>query len=524
MIRIREVKVPINEDNVKKYVCKKLSINLNEILDLKINKKSIDARKKEIYFVYEVDISVKNEKSILKRKNKDIFQTPYEVYNFNNFGSKEMNKRPLIIGSGPAGLFCAYLLAENGYRPIIIERGEKIEDRVKTVLKFWDENVLNENSNVQFGEGGAGTFSDGKLNTLVKDKNFRMKKVFEIFVKMGAPSEILYLNKPHIGTDILRNVIINMREKIISLGGEFCYNSLLTDINVFDGKVNSVIINDKEVLCDDLVLAIGHSSRETFKMLYDKGFNMEAKPFAVGIRIQHSQDLINKNQYGDINLPPASYKLTYKSSDNRGVYSFCMCPGGYVVNASSFKDRLVINGMSNYDRDSKVANSAIVVSVSPEDFGFNPLDGVRFQNSSEEKAYKIAGGKIPVQCYKDFRENHITQKIDKKSVRFKGEYEVANINDLFPPYVTKALKEAIDYFNTKINGFNADDVVLAASESRTSSPVRIIRDENLETNFKGIYPAGEGAGYAGGITTSAMDGIKVAESIMSKYKPFERIG
>ena len=520
MIRIKEIRVPINDDNLKKHVSKKLSISLSDILEIKINKKSIDARRKEIYYVYEVDALVKNEESILENKNKDIIVTPKEVYSFTNFGSKKILKRPIIIGSGPAGLFCAYLLALYGYKPIVVERGEKIENRIKTVSKFWDKGVLDKNSNVQFGEGGAGTFSDGKLNTLVKDKNFRMKKVFETFVEMGAPEEILYLNKPHIGTDILRDVIINMRSKIISLGGEFRYNTLFSDINIEDGYVKSIILNGKEVLCDDLVLAIGHSSRDTFKMLYDKGFNMEAKSFAVGIRIQHAQELINKNQYGDNKLPPASYKLTYNVG-GRGVYSFCMCPGGFVVNSSSEENRLVINGMSNYKRDSGLANSAIVVTVSPSDFGNHPLDGIAFQRSLEEKTYKIGNGKIPVQYFKDFKNNIETIKINEDNVRFKGDYKCCNLNKIFPFYINSSLKEAILYFDNKIKGFADDKVVLAAVESRTSSPVRIIRDENFESNYKGVYPAGEGAGYAGGITTSAMDGIKIAEAIMSKYAPFK---
>ena len=523
MIRLREIKVPVFDDDIKKYLCKKFPIDLNDILDLKTNKKSIDARKKEIYFVYEVDISLKNEKILLQKKYKNISITPKEIYLFNNFGSKKIKKRPVIVGSGPAGLFCAYLLSENGYRPIIIERGEKIEDRVKTVSKFWKDGNLDKNSNVQFGEGGAGTFSDGKLNTLVKDKSFRMKKVFEIFVEMGAPKDILYVNKPHIGTDILRDVIINMRNKIISLGGEFRYNNLMSDINIESDSIKSIILNNKEELfCDDLVLAIGHSSRDTFSLLYNKNFNMEAKPFAVGIRVQHSQKMINLHQYGNYDLPPASYKLTHKCSNGRGVYSFCMCPGGFVVNASSEEKSLVINGMSNNDRNSGVANSAIVVTVSPKDFGMHPLDGMNFQRDLEEKTYKIGNGNIPIQYYKDFKDNKLTNTKSVQNVKFKGNYQFANLNLIMPNYITDSLKEGIDSFNSKINGFNNDDVILAAIESRTSSPVRIIRNENFESNFKGIYPAGEGAGYAGGITTSAIDGIKIAEVIMGKYAPFER--
>lgn len=524
MLRVRQIKVPLNDTDIENHIASKLKISTENILSFKINKKSIDARKKDnIHYVYEVDVNLVNEDKILKRKSNDILTTPKEKYIFKDFGSKQLTNRPVIIGSGPAGLFTAYLLAENGYKPLIIERGEKIEDRVKTVEAFWKKGILNENSNVQFGEGGAGTFSDGKLNTLVKDKNNRMKKVFETFVQMGAPEEILYLNKPHIGTDLLRNVIINMRNKIIEMGGEFKYNTTMTDIIIKNNNINSIILNNKEeITCQTLVLAIGHSSRDTFEMLYNKNFKMSSKSFAVGIRVQHPQALINKAQYNDVLLPPASYKLTYKAKNKRGVYSFCMCPGGFVVNASSEKNRLAINGMSNHARDSKIANSAIIVTISPDDFGTNPLDGIKFQKDLEEKAYNLTNGKIPVQLYKDFKENKVSKIIDENTFKFKGKYQNANINEIYPKYITDSIIEAMGEFDKKIKGFASDNVVLAAPESRTSSPVRIERDENFESNIKGIYPCGEGAGYAGGITTSAMDGIKVAEAIMNIYKPLER--
>ena len=516
MIRIRQVKVPL-EENVKKYTAKKLNVKPEDILKLKINKKSIDARKKQdIHYVYEVDIDIKNENKYLK--NKDILKTPKEIYIEPKIGNQKLNKNLIIIGSGPAGLFAALLLSEKGYKPIIIERGEKIEDRIKTVEKFWQKGILNENSNVQFGEGGAGTFSDGKLNTLVKDKNYRMKKVFETFVKCGADEQIMYVNKPHIGTDMLRNVIINLRKQIIKQGGKFIYNKTMTDINIKDGKIESIILNNKETItCEILILAIGNSSRDTIEMLYNKNLNITSKPFAVGIRLQHPQSLINKAQYGDIKLPPADYKLTYKTKENRAVYSFCMCPGGYVVNSSSEENQIAINGMSNHKRNSGIANSAIIVAVNENDFGKNPLDGIQFQRNLEKKAFELSKGKINVQTYKDFKENKISKEIT--NYKFKGDYNFTNINELYPEYITKSLKEAIDYFDTKIKGFAGDTVTLAAPETRTSSPVRILRDDNLEANIKGIYPCGEGAGYSGGITTSAMDGLKVAEKIINKYMP-----
>ena len=527
MIRIRQIKIPIEKDNLN-YLKRKVSLTLkcqeDDIKKISISKKSLDARKKpNIFYIYEVDVDVKNEEHLLKKhqSNKDIFLTPEEKYVYPEIGNKKINYRPIIVGSGPAGLFCAYLLAELGYRPIIIERGEKIEERVKSVENFWKTGVLNKNSNVQFGEGGAGTFSDGKLNTLVKDKSFRMKKVFEIFVESGADKDILYTNNPHIGTDVLRKVIINLRKKIIDFGGEFRYKTTLTNINTKENKMTSIEINHKEIIeTDILVLAIGHSARDTFEMLDKKDFSLESKPFAIGLRIQHPQELININQYGKNSklLPPASYKLTYQTKEGRGVYSFCMCPGGYVVNASSEERRLAINGMSYHDRNSQNANSAIVVTISPKDYGTNPLDGLTFQRELEEKAYALGNGKIPIQTIKDFHNSVESKKLGNISPIFKGDYQLTDLNQLLPSYISTSIKEALPNFDKKIPGFSDDDAILAGVESRTSSPVKIPRGENLESCIKGIYPCGEGAGYAGGITTSAIDGLKVAESIISTYQ------
>ncbi len=522
MIRVRQVKVNIDED-LKKATAHKLHIKENDILMLKIVRKSLDARKKSaLHFVYEVDIKARNEREILKQnKSHDVLKTPQEIYKFAITGMKKMQYRPIIVGSGPAGLFCAYMLASYGYRPIIIERGEAIEQRVLTVDRFWQTGDLNPESNVQFGEGGAGTFSDGKLNTLVKDKSFRMQKVFEIFLENGAPSEIMYENKPHIGTDKLREVIKNMREQILTFGGEFRYQTCLTEVLIEKGELKGIVVNNTEtILCDTLVLALGHSARDTFVMLEQKGLAMEAKPFAVGIRIIHAQAMINKAQYGILHdrLEPASYKLTYTAPDKRGVYSFCMCPGGYVVNASSEFQRLAINGMSNYKRDSESANSAIVVTVGPDDFGNGPLAGLKYQQDLEKQAYKIASGKIPVQLFGDFDRGVISTNFGKVKPLFKGAYQFADLNKILPDYISQNLKLAIKDFGHKIKGFANKDAIIAGIESRTSSPVRIIRDENYMANIKGIYPCGEGAGYAGGITTSAMDGLKVAEALATIYK------
>src|SRR5574344_335802 len=521
MIRIRQLKVDINNNDIKDNINQRLCINNNDILSYEIKKQSIDSRRKpNIYYIYEVDVKVNNEEKILRyNKDKDILVAPKEIYEFKITGNKVLNNRPIIVGSGPAGLYAAYLLAEHNYNPLIIERGEDVDNRCKKVEEFWNNNKLDINSNVQFGEGGAGPFSDGKLTTLVTAKEYRGKKVFETFVSCGAPKEIMYLNKPHIGTDILRTVVKNMRNKIISMGGEFRYNTTLTDINIVNNKIKSIVVNNSETINTDvLVLAIGHSARDTFEMLYNKKIYMEPKPFALGIRISHSQEMINKSQYGSNELGPASYKLTHTCKNGRGVYTFCMCPGGYVVNSSSEVGRLAINGMSNYKRESDNANSAIIVTVSPKDYGTNPMDGIKYQRQLEEKAYKLGNGNIPIQLYKDFKDNKVTTKLGSVKPIFKGNYTFANINDILPNYITESLKEGIDAFNNQIKGFSNDDAIIAAIESRTSSPIRIVRNETGISNIDGIYPIGEGAGYAGGITSVAMDGIKVAENIAMIYK------
>ncbi len=524
MIKVRQIKVDVREDNLnnlKNKVLKKLRIEEKHLIDFHIVKKSIDARdKSNVYYVYEVNVNADNEDVVLRIKSNDIEKTTEEDYKNPVHGDTPLNKRPIVVGSGPAGLFSALLLAENGYKPLVIERGEKIEERVKSTEKFWSESIFNPNSNVCFGEGGAGTFSDGKLNTLVKDSSCYIKKVYKTFVECGADEDILYVNKPHIGTDVLRNVIVNLRNRIISLGGEFMFNTILTDIKCEDNKIKSVILNDsQEIETDVLILALGHSAKDTIKMLYSHGLEMKSKPFAVGVRIQHRQDMINYNQYGDFSnyLPAASYKLTYTASNNRGVYTFCMCPGGYVVNSSSEENNLLVNGMSNRARDSENANSAIVVTVGPNDFGDDPMKSLEFQSNLEHLAYQKGNGKIPTQLLKDYKNNVVSTSFGIVNPLFKGDYSFANLNEIFPEYINKALKEAIDNFGTKIKGFAQDDAILSAVESRTSSAIRIVRDENFETKIKGVYPIGEGSGYSGGITTSAIDGIKAAEKIINKY-------
>lgn len=528
MIRLRQIKIDVSkkQNNIlKKAIAKKLNISINDITYLNVIKRSIDARSKpNIYYSYIVDIKVKNEQKILKKFNNDpdVFKVLESEYKFTSFGSVELNNRPVIVGCGPCGLICGYMLAQNGYNPLIIERGWDVDTRTKDVENFWKTGIIKLNSNVQFGEGGAGTFSDGKLNTLIKDKNNYHKKVFEILVENGAPKEIMYENMPHIGTDLLKNIVKNIRKKIIKMGGEVRFNTCLTDINIKDDNLESITVNNNEILpCNILVLAIGHSARDTFKMLYDKKIKMEAKPFAVGIRIEHPQEMINMSQYGveehEI-LKSASYKLTHKASNGRGVYTFCMCPGGYVVNASSEKGHLCVNGMSNYNRDSGVANSAVVVTITPADFGTNPLDGIKFQRKLESRAFNLASGKIPVSLFKDYKENKVSSCFKDVNPTFKGNYSFANINDIFPSYINESLKEGILAFDKKIKGFAINDAIIAAPEARTSSPVRILRDEFGISNVSGIYPCGEGAGYAGGITSAAIDGLITFEKIASIYR------
>lgn len=530
MIRIHQIKLPIThtQEELKNKIGKMLRIPVSEIRELKIVKQSIDARKKpQIFYTYTVDVAVAKEKNILRKvKNNQIMPSTSVKYHFCPSGETSMRHRPVIIGSGPAGLFCAYMLALHGYRPILLERGAAVDERIKDVETFWKTGKLNPTSNVQFGEGGAGTFSDGKLNTLVKDSFGRNQKVLEIFAKHGAPKEICYTNKAHIGTDILTDVVKQMRQSIISHGGEVRFHSQVTEIYIENQKVTKLIVNEKETIpCEVVVLAIGHSARDTFEMLYRKNVPMEAKSFAVGVRVEHLQSMINLSQYGmeeNKLLSAASYKVAEQLENGRGVYSFCMCPGGYVVNASSEGNRLAINGMSYHSRSGKNANSAIIVTVTPEDYGgTNALSGVEFQRKLEEKAYQLANGKIPVQRYVDFCKNQASSHFGKVTPSMKGNYAFANVRSIFPEEIATSIAEGIKKFNNKIRGFSQEDTLLSGVESRTSSPIRIKRGEGLMSEIAGLYPCGEGAGYAGGITSAAMDGLKVAEEIAKIYCAFD---
>lgn len=526
-IRINQIKINVADDEknvLENAILKALKVKKDNLISYKIVKKSIDARKKpDIYFVYVVEACVKKiSKNILKNKNIFLVKKK-EKYQFTCCGDMPLEHRPVVIGFGPAGMFCAYLLTKNGYKPLIIERGSNVEKRVDDITKFWNTGELNKESNVQFGEGGAGTFSDGKLNTTVNDKQLRNQFVLETFVRFGAPDNILYDAKPHIGTDILCNVVKNMREYMITKGATVRFESKVTDFIFEDNCLKALIVNDTEKIpCEVAVLAIGHSARDTFVTLNKKGVHMEAKPFAIGVRVEHKQKMINESMYGknysDF-LPAASYKLTGKASDGRGVYSFCMCPGGYVVNASSEEGRLVVNGMSYSKRAAQNANSAIVTSITPNDYKDNgPLGGMYLQRELEEKAYKEGQGCVPVQTYGDFLKNKTTSEFGEVKPNIKGKYRMSNIKNILPSYVCTAIEECMPVFGKKIEGFDDEDAVFSAIESRTSSPIRINRNDTMESvSHIGLYPCGEGAGYAGGITSAGIDGIKVFESITSKY-------
>lgn len=532
-IRVNNLALDIEEDIaiLKDKTAKKLRLSASQLKDMKILREAVDARKKDIIkFNYTIEVSISGDEAKLVEKlnDKDVRLEPAGYTEEIPLGTRKMLNRPIIVGMGPAGMFAGLLMARKGYKPLIIERGQKVEERTETVNSFWRSGKLNCESNVQFGEGGAGTFSDGKLTTRIKD--CRCDYILESMVKAGAPEEILYTGKPHVGTDILKTVVKNIRQEIISLGGEVKFNSRMENLVIKNGKLVGIIVSGEEISCENLVLALGHSSRDTYEMLYKNGITLKAKPFAIGLRIEHLQSLIDESQYGKFaghpRLKAADYRLSYNSEKlNKSIYSFCMCPGGEVVAAASEENRLVTNGMSYYKRDLENANSALVVNVGPEDFGEgNPLIGMEFQRHYESLAYNLGGGgyRAPIQLVGDFLKDRMSTGLGRIKPTYTPGYEFRELKKCLPNYIVDALKEGITNFEKKINGYASEDAVLTGIETRTSAPVRIERDINLESvSLKGLYPAGEGAGYAGGIVSAAVDGVRVAEAIMKEWAPKE---
>ena len=551
------------DDELRAQAAKKLNVKPGSLNNIKIVKQSIDARKKPgIRFVYTISVDIDAKKI---REDKDVRILLEEKPEVLAPGDIRISTRPVVVGAGPAGLFCALLLAQNGYKPRLIERGQCVEQRTATIHGFWQGSALNPDSNVQFGEGGAGTFSDGKLTTRINDA--RCEKILREFHKFGAPDEIMYKAKPHIGTDILKDVIINMRKEIERLGGEVLFDTRMDNIIIKDGKVVGIEVNSEyrdlssKILrgheplsgnscgksndssrfssnssgaigngssiidCEVLVLALGHSARDTFSMLYQKGITFVQKPFSIGVRIEHPQGMIDESQLGTAaghpRLGAADYQLFDKRGD-RTTYSFCMCPGGIVVASASEPDTIVTNGMSEYARDRENANSALVVSISTDDFpDSHPLSGIEFQRIWEKKAFMVAGasGAAPVQTVGDFILGK-KGKIGSVKPSYTGRVECSDINQCLPSFVTDNMKQSLSVFDRKIKGFAMSDALLTGVETRTSSPVRIPRNEQLQcVGYEGIYPAGEGAGYAGGIVSAGVDGLRIAEQIIKTYRP-----
>lgn len=523
-VAVNNIRVSLDCDMecLRRTTAKKLKISTDSIKSFRILKESVDARRKSsVSLVYSVAVELADQLPITPggdiRILEDLPEEPILP------GSKKLTHRPIVVGSGPAGLFAGLILSRYGYCPLILERGECVEKRTELVNRYWHGGPLDPDTNVQFGEGGAGTFSDGKLTTRINDR--RCDQVLQEFHAAGAHDEILYKARPHIGTDVLKKVVVNMRRKIEDYGGEFLFRTRLASLVLKDGRVAGVRLGDgQEVPCEVLVLATGHSARDTYRELFSQGIPFAQKPFSIGVRIEHPQEIINRAQFGELAGHPvlgaADYQLFYKTVD-RTVYSFCMCPGGLVVASASEPETIVTNGMSEYARDRENANSALVVSVGPGDYGgAHPLAGIEFQRYWERMAYKVGGGdgSAPVQRLEDFIHGIHSRGLGKVKPSYTGSVRVADLNGCLPDFITNPMKESIGYFDRKLQGFGMKDAVLTGVETRTSSPVRIPRGETLEAEgIRGLYPAGEGAGYAGGIVSAAVDGIRIAEQVIRSY-------
>jgi uncharacterized FAD-dependent dehydrogenase len=525
MIRIEEIRRPFTEPSGKLIgiIAGALTLSVTQLLEFRISKRAVDARKKMIYFVYSVDFRLDEASEKIDWNKLPSGWRVREIapYQYRIPDSLPCSKTPpAIVGTGPCGLFAGLVLAEAGLNPIILERGKPVDQRVHDVNILMQNGKLNPESNIQFGEGGAGTFSDGKLYTLIHDPRTRF--IFDRLVEAGAPPEILQEAKPHIGTDRLIQVVRTLRETIIGLGGQVRFQSKMTGCRIRQNRISAIEVNHQEILpVSALILAIGHSARDTMEMLFDSGLQMQAKGFSMGIRIEHLAEWISKFQYGsywnDRRLPAAKYKLAVHLPGKRSVYTFCMCPGGVVVPAASEPEGVVTNGMSEYAQNGINSNSALLVNVFPADCGKHPLAGMTFQQKWERKAYQSGGGDFtaPVQLLGDFLKNRVSDRFKKVFPTYRPDTQFTDLNTCLPLFIAEHLKTALPALNTRIKGFSHPDAVLTAVESRSSSPVRILRNDSLQSNIQGLYPAGEGAGYAGGIVSSAVDGIRIAEAIMA---------